>query len=182
MVFDHLRAVGPELAAALPKDGTPWYRKSHLRRLNFSSLSLALLASANGFDGSLMNGLQALPQWNSFMDEPTGAWLGFINAIQSLGAFVTYPLVAWCANKLGRKKTVLLAYIWLAVGTALQSGAQNPAMFIVGRFFIGGVTSFFGISSPVLITETAFPTHRSIVTAMYNSGWYVGESCPSRQL
>jgi hypothetical protein len=41
----------------------------------------ARLASANGYDGSLMNGLQALPRWNEFMNKPAGAWLGFINAI-----------------------------------------------------------------------------------------------------
>jgi hypothetical protein len=28
-----------------------------------------------------MNGLQALPRWNEFMNHPAGAWLGFINAI-----------------------------------------------------------------------------------------------------
>ncbi len=175
MLFDPLKAVGPELVAALPQSNDAWYKNSHLRRLNFSVFCLVILASANGYDGSLMNGLQALPQWESFMDHPTGAWLGFINAIQSLGSFITFPAVAWSANRFGRKKTLFVAYIWLCLGVGLQAGAQSPTMFTLGRLFIGGVTSCFGISAPLLITETAYPTHGSIVTALYNTGWYVGE-------
>jgi hypothetical protein len=175
MGFDPLKAVGPGLVAVLPQDNDAWYKKKHLRRLNFSVFCLVILSSANGYDGSLMNGLQALPQWESFMGHPTGAWLGFINAIQSLGSFITFPVVAWSANKFGRKRTLFVAYFWLCLGVGLQAGAQNPAMFTLGRLFIGGVTSFFGVSAPLLITETAYPTHRSIVTALYNTGWYVGK-------
>ena len=46
-------------------------------------------------------------------------------------------------------------------------------MFVLGRFFIGGVTAFFS-AAPLLITECAYPTHRAIATAFFNSGWYVG--------
>jgi hypothetical protein len=38
------------------------------------------VAFANGYDLSLMNGLQALPRWNEFINKPAGARLGFINA------------------------------------------------------------------------------------------------------
>ncbi|KAK9343131.1 general substrate transporter [Lipomyces starkeyi] len=176
MVLNHLKAVGPELAAVLPKDDLPWYKKSNLRRLNYSIICMFLLASANGFDGSMMNGLQALPQWERFMDTPSGAWLGFINAIQSLGAFSAYPLAAYCANKFGRKKTMYCAYFWLFLGTGLQTGATNSTMFILGRLFIGGVTCFFASSVPLLITETAYPTHRGSLTSLYGTGWYVGST------
>lgn len=47
-------------------------------------------------------------------------------------------------------------------------------MFVLGRLFIGGTSAFYSASAPVLITETAYPTHRSIVTALFNCGWYVG--------
>lgn len=176
MVINSLKALGPELSAVLPKDDTPWYKQRHLCLLNFSIFCMVILASANGYDGSLMNGLQALPQWQGFMHYPTGAWLGFVNAVQSLGAFTTYPLVAWSANKFGRKRTLFVAYFWLLLGVGLQVGSWNPAMFTCGRLFIGGVTSFFGASAPLLITEIAYPTHRSIVTALYNTGWFAGKS------
>jgi hypothetical protein len=70
-----------ELAAVIPVDGPSWYKQRHLLRLNSIILSLVMFSSANGYDGSLMNGLQALDQWNTFLDNPTGVRLGWLNAI-----------------------------------------------------------------------------------------------------
>lgn len=47
-------------------------------------------------------------------------------------------------------------------------------MFVVGRLCIGGVSAFYSASAPILITETAYPTHRAFFTALFNCGWYVG--------
>ena len=141
MVLDHMKAVGPELAAVLPQDGIPWYKKAFLRRLNFSVFCLVLFSSANGYDGSMMNGLQALPQWGIFMHNPTGAYLGFVVAVQSLGATVSFPAVAFANNKFGRKKTIAFGYTGLIIGVILTTAAHNQAMFILGRFFIGMATA-----------------------------------------
>ncbi|KAJ5098885.1 sugar transporter (hexose transporter) [Penicillium argentinense] len=35
--------------------------------------------STNGYNWSLLNGLQKLDVWQSSRYQPTGAWLGFIN-------------------------------------------------------------------------------------------------------
>jgi MFS family permease len=177
MVLKHVRSkgVGPELASVLPQDNIPWYKKSHLLRLNISLFCLILFASANGYDGSMMNGLQALPQWQEFMGHPTGAWLGFVNAVQALGGIFMYPVAAWSNNQFGRKKTVGIGYFWLVLGVGLQTGASSPAVFVVGRLFVGCGGAFFSGSCPILMTEIAYPTHRSIVTALYNCGWYVGK-------
>ncbi|KAH6997270.1 general substrate transporter [Ilyonectria destructans] len=174
MVLEHMKGVGPELAAVLPQDGLPWYKKSHLVRLNFSIICLVLFSSANGYDGSMMNGLQALPEWGHFMGNPTGAYLGFIVAVQSLGATVCFPAIAWCNNYFGRWKTIAFGYVWLALGVVLTAAAHNQVMFILGRLFIGGATACWSATAPILITEIAYPSHRSILTSLYNCGWYVG--------
>lgn len=103
-----------------------------------------------------------------------GAWLGFINAVQSLGAFCCYPVVAWSNNRFGRKKTISVGYFWLILGVTVQTSAQSPVMFVIGRLFIGGVSAFFSGSAPLLMTETAYPTHRADITSFFNTGWYVG--------
>ena len=169
------QSVSKELASTLPTEGRSWYTRSELVKLNFSLLSLILFSSANGYDGSMMNGLQALHQWQTFMNHPTGAWLGFINAIQSLGAFIAFPMVAYFVNHYGRKKALAVGYCWLLLGVGLQTGATGPGMFIAGRFCVGQVSGWFGGSAPLLITESAYPTHRGVATALYNTGWYVGE-------
>ena len=35
-----------------------------------------------GYDGSLMNGLQSLPQWQSNFNHPSNGMLGVLNAVQ----------------------------------------------------------------------------------------------------
>ena len=45
--------------------------------------SLRLITSSTaGYDGSMMNGLQSLPQWNEYFNNPKGGQLGLFNAIQ----------------------------------------------------------------------------------------------------
>lgn len=152
----------------------PWYRQRHLLTLNLYILSILQLSSTNGYDGSLLNSLQALPQWQSFMRHPTGAWLGFIIAMQSVGQLCMYPLCSWLVQHHGRKRGVYLGYLWLVIATAVQTSAQNIASFIVSRFFIGAATAMWFGSVPLLITEVAFPQHRGVCTSLWNCGWFVG--------
>ncbi|KAL4734907.1 major facilitator superfamily domain-containing protein [Aspergillus similis] len=158
----------------LPHNGLPWYRKHHLLRLNYSLLCLFLLYASDGYDGTLMSGLQALPRWQAFMKNPTGAWLGFVNAVQTLSAFVLYPIVAWCSDRYGRKTTLCINFLWLALAVGLQTAAINPTMFVFVRLFIGASASFTSGSAPILMAETAYPTHRGITTAIFMCGWHVG--------
>ena len=41
-----------------------------------------ITSSTNGYDGSMMNGLQSLPQWEGVFKSPSGSKLGLLNAIQ----------------------------------------------------------------------------------------------------
>ncbi len=55
-----------------------------------------------------------------------------------------------------------------------QTAAQNVAMFIIARGFIGFGLALAANSAPLLITEICFPTHRAPLTSLYNSSWYLG--------
>jgi MFS family permease len=164
------KTVGAELAAVLPDDPRPWFKQPHLLKLNFCILSLVMFSSANGYDGSMMNGLQALPQWQIFMNYPTGAWLGFINAIAWLGSAITYPIGAWFANRYGRRRGIWIGYGFLVLATAMQAASQHPTTFVIARLFLGCASAWFSIAVPLLITETAYPTQRGIATALFNCG------------
>ncbi|KKY27969.1 putative sugar transporter [Phaeomoniella chlamydospora] len=167
-------AVGDALTAVLPQDGKPWYKRGHLIALNFAIISLVMFSSANGFDGSLMNGLQALDQWQAFMDSPTGSWLGLINAVYWLGAGITYPAAAWISNTYGRKPGIYLGYVFLILGSVLQTAAQNDVQFILARMFVGIASALLGSGAPLLINEIAYPTQRGVTSALFMCGWYVG--------
>ncbi|KFZ23892.1 hypothetical protein V502_01620 [Pseudogymnoascus sp. VKM F-4520 (FW-2644)] len=137
---NNIKSVGAEFAALLPANDKAWYKKPNLLYLNFCLFSLFLLSSGNGYEGSMLNGLLALPQWIDFMDKPTGAWLGFISGSSNLGSIVCFPIVAWSSNKYGRKPTISMGYFFIVLGAGLQTGAINPVMFLMSRI-IGHSTS-----------------------------------------
>lgn len=120
-----------------------------------------------------MNGLQALHQWNDFMDNPTGAWLGFINATYWAGSATSYLITPLLANRYGRKFAVYIGYVLLILGIGL-CGSDSEAAFILSRYFVGCGSAMFASTVPLLINEIAYPTHRGIVNALFMCGWYVG--------
>jgi len=131
-------------------------------------------ASSNGYDGSLMNGLQALPKWNKFMENPTGAWLGFINGIYWICNGLAFFVVTWTCNKYGRKAGIYAGYVLLVVGTILQTAAHNRGSFIAARAILGGAAGCFANGAPLIINEIAYPTHRAIAASCFQCGFYIG--------
>ena len=51
------------------------------RNLSLLILSSLITSSTIGYDGSMMNGLQSLPQWQSAFNNPSNGTLGVLNAI-----------------------------------------------------------------------------------------------------
>ncbi|EXJ77399.1 hypothetical protein A1O3_09625 [Capronia epimyces CBS 606.96] len=167
-------AVGPALAALLPQNPKPWYRTRHLLLLNCILLIPWLSATAYGFDGSMMNGLQSLPQWRNYFDKPSSSILGTMNAVYPIGKFFGLFATAWLGDRYGRKLPMYFGFALLVVGAALQGAAQDVAMFIVARLLLGIGTAGVSQPAPILISELAYPTHRGRLTAMYYSTYYVG--------
>jgi sugar porter (SP) family MFS transporter len=157
----------------LPPNAKPWYKTPYLLKLNILLFMCMLSSSTIGYDNSMMNGLQALAPWQTFMRHPKGAYLGLINATQAIGGFAAFPLMSVVAQKYGRKKCLYLGFLLITIGTALQTGATNREMFIVSRVFVGLSSAFFG-AVPMLVGEVAYPTHRGIITAMFFPLYYVG--------
>ena len=54
------------LQDVLPKNPEPWYKQRHLLLLNLAMIVPALSSTTNGYDGSLLNGLQSMDQWQNF--------------------------------------------------------------------------------------------------------------------
>ena len=58
-----------------------WFSAS-LQRVGLTIYFSLITSSTNGYDGSMMNGLQSLTQWEDAFNHPTGGILGLLNAIQ----------------------------------------------------------------------------------------------------
>ena len=121
-----------------------------------------------------MNGLQTLPAWKTYFNNPRGSLLGLLNCIMSVGSLVALPIVPYTADLLGRRRGVFIGCVIMILGVVLQTISINFRMFVAARFFIGfGVAIAHG-SSPLLITELVHTQHRAIFTTIYNTTWYFG--------
>ncbi|ELU38012.1 hexose transporter [Rhizoctonia solani AG-1 IA] len=140
-----------------------WWEHSHILTLNLLLVVPLATSYANGFDGSMMNGLQSVQQWKDYFGNPSAKDLGLFNAIQSIGALCGTPFAPYITDIFGRRAGILLGAILVLFAAALQTATQNLGMFISA-----------GMASPLLISEVAYPTHRAVLTSLYNSFWFSG--------
>ncbi|PNS18955.1 High-affinity glucose transporter [Sphaceloma murrayae] len=151
-----------------------WYKDPGMRR-NYIVLMFVVLTSAtNGYDGSMVNGLQALDPWKEYFDYPKGSLLGLFSCIMAVGSLCALPITPYIADGLGRRMGILAGCCIMMLGVVLQSISINFRMFIAARFFLGFGVSIAHGASPLLITELTHPQHRAIFTTIYNTTWYVG--------
>ncbi|KAG8681030.1 hypothetical protein FRC09_017805, partial [Ceratobasidium sp. 395] len=151
-----------------------WWNHGGILALNLMLVFILLTSSTNGFDGSMMNGLQAVPHWVSFFGEPKGATLGLYNAIQNIGSLAAIPFAPFISDRFGRRAGIILGCSCMFLATGLQAGAQNNGMFIAGRGLIGFGVSFAHLASALLIVELAYPSQRAKLSSLYNTMWFTG--------
>ncbi|KAL4799951.1 general substrate transporter [Aspergillus venezuelensis] len=167
--FPHKRSVPFEI----PK--VTWWKHSRLRRLYMMMPILFLGSTINGYDGSLLNGLQTMPPWRDYFGNPTGSDLGLLTAIHNIGGISALLFSSYISDLLGRRAGVALGIIVIFVGVIVQSvPSVNRNMFIGGRFLVGLGSNVSQGSAPLLVAELAHPQHRGTLTTMYNTLWYIG--------
>lgn len=164
-----------------PKDITdfitetrPWYKVTHLRNLAFYVFLITLTSTTNGFDGSLLNGLQSIESWSPAMGHPTGHKLGALSNGTIFGCLISTPIAPYICDRWGRKKSIFLGECLVIIGSILQGCSTNYAFFLCARIIIGFGGSIATVPSPTLISEIAYPTHRPVCTFAYNICWYLG--------
>lgn len=152
----------------------PWWKNRRIVYLNLWILLLLITSSTNGYDGSMMNGLQSLGQWQEAFNHPTGGKLGLLSAIQFTGSLCALPFSPYIIDGLGRRTAIILGAFIMLAGVFIQTASQNVGMFIGARFMIGFGLTPAQSASPMLITEIAYPTQRAPLTSVYNSLWNLG--------
>lgn len=67
---------GLTLMDVTPKLEKIWIKYPRLVQLNLLLLCAFLGQTATGYDGSMLNGMQALPQWREYFGSPSAGKLG----------------------------------------------------------------------------------------------------------
>ena len=117
---------------------------------------------------------QALPQWSTYLGNPTGAVLGTVSNGTTFGTLASMPFVAYFCEKFGRRWPIIGGSFVIIIGAVVQSAAQDFAMFVVGRFIIGFGLGVIQTAAPLLIAEVAYPTQRSKITSIIEPSFPLG--------
>lgn len=166
--------VGHSIAQVLPRLEKPWYLVPHLLQLNLVLIVPLLSSATAGYDGSLMNGLQAIDEWKDTFSHPKGTMLGFVNAAQNFGCVVALPFCGWLTDYIGRKWTLFIGLCGVIIATVIQASGDTLAQLIVSRFVVGGAGMLAVQPAPLLVAELSYPSYRGKMTSLYWCLYYLG--------
>lgn len=159
--------VGEALARVLPAYDRPWCRVPRLLKLNLILLVPLLSSATAGYDGSMMNALQATDSWKAYFGHRAGSRLGVVNAAQSIGSVAILPLAWPLSDRLSRRWTLLIGILIIIIASAIQAASVNYGMFVFSRVIAGAGSIVVTQPSPILISEICYPTHRGKYTSLF---------------
>lgn len=62
----------------------------------------------------------------------------------------------------------------IIVGTCIQASSHNLGGFMAGRFILGFGVAISVSAGPAYVSEMAHPSFRGVMTAVYNTFWFIG--------
>ncbi|KAI8713797.1 MFS domain-containing protein [Fusarium sp. LHS14.1] len=139
----------------------------------FSSPYVAMCAAFSAIGGLLFGYDQGvisvtlvmdhfLDRFPEVSDEAPGAGFkkGLMTAMITLGAFIGAINQGWIADWISRKRSLIVAVVVFVIGSAIQTGAIDYTMLIIGRF-IGGIgIGQLSMVVPLYISEISPPEIR----------------------
>ncbi|KAL5317835.1 hypothetical protein ACEPPN_014935 [Leptodophora sp. 'Broadleaf-Isolate-01'] len=129
----------------------------------------------NGYDGSLMGGLNAMSSYQDYFHmTKAGSTTGFIFALYNIGSIAAVPFTGPTNDYLGRRAGMFTGAVIIIIGTCLQAPATSRSMFMGGRFILGFGVSFCSVSAPTYVSEISHPKWRGTQTGIYNCMWWGG--------
>ncbi|CBF74938.1 hypothetical protein AN3990.2 [Aspergillus nidulans FGSC A4] len=165
---------GLVLRDVIPDGRKPWYRDWTLLKLNTLLLCALLTQIASGYDSSMLNGMQSLPQWVSYFGQPTGTRLGAMTFGPTGGTLISVLISSQLCERFGRRYPICGGSIVIIIGGILQAAAVNYGMFVLSRFVVGFGLGIVATAAPPLLTEVAYPTHRGKLVSFYLVTWPLG--------
>lgn len=151
-----------------------WIRDKGLRRLNLAIGAMFASAAANGYDGSLINGLLAMPHFNTNLGDPSSSLLGVTLAGISLGGLPSFIPASYVSDYFGRRLTVAIGSSLMLGAAVIQCATSGVYAFLGTRIMLGVGLGFSQTAAPPLTAEIAHPKHRANVTNLFQAIWFWG--------
>ncbi|KAI0477863.1 lactose permease [Xylariaceae sp. FL0804] len=168
-----------ELFAALQESTIQRWSKESIH-LYFSIFIAFCCACANGYDGSLLTGVIAMPYFQDTFNlvGTTGPKVSVMFSLYTVGSMVGAPVGAIISDKWGRKLAMFAGAVVIILGMIIVATSDTVAQFVVGRFVLGIGIAFMVVGAPAYSIEVSPPHWRGRATGLYNCG-YFGGSIPA---
>ncbi|KAL8277863.1 hypothetical protein RQP46_009682 [Phenoliferia psychrophenolica] len=156
-----------------------WWRDPGMRTGMFHMVILYAAVYSLGYDGSLLNGLQALTPWGRDFNRPAGYDLGLISASYYLPKIPSVFILAWIADRFGRKAPIYLGSVFMLAGALLGGFCNSRTQLIGSRILLGIGTASAQLGAASLVPELAHPRLRHLAGAFLNPTigvWFVPQS------
>ncbi|KAF7919333.1 uncharacterized protein EAE97_011665 [Botrytis byssoidea] len=163
--------------AMLKEPSKTWSGRSFI--LYACALVAFFCSTCNGFDGSMFNSLLAMEQFRTYFNVANdGTWTGIVTSMYSIGSVVAIPFIGPAIDTWGRKVGIYIGASSIVLGTIVQSTTLHSSnvigQFMGGRFLLGFGVGIVASAGPMYVVEISHPAHRDVVTAFYNTFWFVG--------
>lgn len=117
------------------KTGVSWLRGTALVGAITTVCSSAFLLF--GYDQGVMSGVVISEYWLRQMGHPSTIMVSTITALYDVGAVFGALFSAISAERLGRKRTLLLGSVLVIVGAVLMGSCYERVQMMVGRILTG---------------------------------------------
>lgn len=138
------------------------------RAFNFALSCFAATGSfLFGYDSGVMAiVIQTEEFLKFFKTEVTSPTIGAINSTFSGGAVFGSLMGGLTMDRFGRRWTILIGAAINLFGAALQTGARNLAMILIGRILAGWAVGVMSMSVPIYQSECAHPKIRGLIVGL----------------
>ncbi|KAK6203734.1 hypothetical protein LQW54_008840 [Pestalotiopsis sp. IQ-011] len=147
----------------------------------FAAFVASLGGFSFGYDQGVISIINVMDQFHEvYPFAATGFGKGFMTGMLELGAFLGCFFMPWLADKISRKRALVVVVVIFDIGAILQTAAVNYGMLVAGRT-IGGVgVGTLALGAPLYISEISPPNLRgtllvlesvSIVSGVVISFW-----------
>ncbi|WWC98969.1 hypothetical protein V866_005863 [Kwoniella sp. B9012] len=159
----------------LPNNTNAKWWKDHGMRISFVHIiTLYCAVYSLGYDGSLLNGLQALTEWNKDFGAPTGTKLGLIAASYYLPKIPFTFVIAWMVDRYGRKIGLYIGAVFMFAGALLGGFCHSVSQLVGSRILLGVGTAAAQVTAAALVPELAHPRIRHYAGGFLNTTYYIG--------
>ncbi|KAL5113254.1 hypothetical protein ACEQ8H_008881 [Pleosporales sp. CAS-2024a] len=137
-------------------------------------LLVYLCSTMNGYDGSLMGSINAVPSYTKYYNLPKkgNSGTGIVFAIFQVGQ-MTGALFSWVSDWRGRRWPIFVGCFGTCIGAIVTSVAPTIPAFIGGRFLLAFFSTIATTAAPLYLIEIAPPQYRGTIAGMYNTLYYL---------